>query len=71
MRKVIVNSTPIIALSKVGRLDLLRKMYQEITIPEAVYQEVTDKNDVVKKTISENSSWIKIARISDTADKKM
>ena len=40
MRKVIVNSTPLISLCKVGMLDLLRKQYGEITIPEAVLQEV-------------------------------
>lgn len=71
MRKVIVNSTPIIALSKAGELDLLKRMYSEITIPEAVYQEVTEKNDIVKEEIRNNSSWIKVASISDSADKKM
>ena len=37
MRKVIVNSTPLIALCKAGELLLLRRMYGEIKIPEAVY----------------------------------
>jgi predicted nucleic acid-binding protein len=36
MRKVIVNTTPIIALADVGQLELLRDLYGEITIPEAV-----------------------------------
>ena len=36
MRKVIVNSTPLIALSKTGRLDILRDMYREIYVPKAV-----------------------------------
>ena len=51
MRKVIVNSTPLIALGKTGKLDLLRKMYKNITIPKAVFDEVTKKNDIVKKEI--------------------
>lgn len=37
MRKVIVNSTPLIALCHVGRLDILEKLYGKISIPEAVY----------------------------------
>lgn len=38
MRKVVVNSTPLIALCKIGRLDILKAMYKEILIPEAVYR---------------------------------
>ena len=34
MRKVVVNSTPLIALCKIDRLDLLHELYGEITIPE-------------------------------------
>ena len=36
MRKVIVNSTPLIVLCGIGHLDILRKLYHEIYIPEAV-----------------------------------
>ena len=43
MRKVIVNSTPLIVLYGIGHLDILQKLYQEIMIPTAVYQEVTAK----------------------------
>ena len=69
MRKVIVNSTPIIALSKVGRLGLLQQMYGEIIIPYAVYQEVTEKNDAAVRAIKDNASWMHIVRISDQADR--
>ena len=71
MRKVIVNSTPIIALSKVGRLGLLQQMYGEIIIPYAVYQEVTEKNDAAVRAIKDNASWMHIVRIYDQADRKM
>ena len=30
MRKVVVNTTPLIALSHVGRLDILKELYGEI-----------------------------------------
>lgn len=45
MRKVIVNSTPLIALSHIGMLHLLKDIYQEIWIPKAVYQEISAKPD--------------------------
>lgn len=46
MRKIIVNSTPLIALAKANKLEILKGMYEHIIIPEAVYREVTEKDDV-------------------------
>ncbi|MBQ3305608.1 MAG: hypothetical protein IJH03_13850 [Clostridia bacterium] len=40
MRKIVVNSTPLIALAKAGKLELLKAMYGQVIIPEAVYKEV-------------------------------
>ena len=70
MPKVIVNSTPLIALSKVGRLDILRQMYGRVTVPGAVFQEVTVKNDTVRKEILD-SEWIDIEAVPDLKDRKM
>ena len=44
MPKVIVNSTPLIVLCGIGRLEILKKLYQEIYIPLAVYEKVTGLN---------------------------
>ncbi len=49
MRKVIVNTTPLIALCHVGQLGLLKIMYGEISIPEAVYKELSDKKESICK----------------------
>ena len=38
---IVSDTTPIISLMKVGRLDLLHQLYGEICIPEAVYNELT------------------------------
>ena len=38
--KAIVNATPLIALALLGRLDLLRQMFDEVIVPATVYQEV-------------------------------
>lgn len=45
MRKVVVNSTPIISLAKAGELDLFKKLYGEIIVPHAVYAELTEKDE--------------------------
>ena len=39
-RRVIVNTTPIIALSLIGKIDLLRQLYVEVMIPPAVRAEI-------------------------------
>ena len=38
---VISNSSVIIALARICRLDLLEKLFRKIVIPEAVWKEVT------------------------------
>jgi len=41
--KAIVDSTPIISLSIINQLTLLSKLYEQILIPQAVYDEVCMK----------------------------
>ena len=43
MRKVVVNSTPLLVLGNIGRLDILQKLYGTVFIPAAVYKEVSEK----------------------------
>ncbi|MEI6414281.1 MAG: DUF3368 domain-containing protein, partial [Pseudomonadota bacterium] len=38
---VISNTSPIINLACIGQLDLLRQIYGTITIPDAVFTEIT------------------------------
>ena len=40
MPKVVVNTTPLIALANIGKLDLLKQLYGEIYIPNAVLWEI-------------------------------
>ena len=70
MRKVILNSTPLIILSKIGELEILKNSYVEIIIPRAVFEEVTRKNDLAKEKIL-NSEWIKILEVQDKSDRKI
>lgn len=63
MRRVIVNSTPLIALSNIGKIDLLQQLYHEIYIPQAVYNEVSEKNDDAGKILEKSLNWIKVIKI--------
>jgi hypothetical protein len=38
--RVVVNATPLIALSLINRLTLLKQLFNEVIVPSAVYEEV-------------------------------
>ena len=71
MRRIIVNSTPLIVLSNIGHLNLLKDLYGEIYIPQAVFDEVTQKNDSAKREICGNSAWIHVCQIQNETAKRM
>lgn len=55
---VISDTTPIISLLKVNRLDLLEKLFGEVLIPNAVYEELTsDSRFIAEATIVKEASY--------------
>ena len=66
---VIFNSSPIINLSKINSLDLIKKIYKQILIPKAVYNEVlikgTNKDNIYKIEELINTQIIKIAIVNN------
>lgn len=46
---IVSNTTPIICFLKIGRLDILKNIFHEITIPQAVYKELTAKTDEARE----------------------
>ena len=71
MPRVIVNSTPLIILCNIGKLNLLKSLYGEIIIPNAVYEEVTEKQDSACRQIISAGDWIRVEKIKDQTDKRM
>ena len=71
MLRVIVNSTPLIAMCNIGRLDLFQKVYGRIVIPQAVFDEVTEKDDSACRQIKQRPDWIGVEQISDNSQKQM
>ena len=64
---VVSNASPLINLARIGKLDLLRQLYGELFIPEAVWREVVIEGigqpgaDEVKAAI-----WIKRQSVTNT-----
>jgi uncharacterized protein len=63
---VVSNTSPIFYLSTIGQLDLLRQLYNEITIPTTVFQEITHvgNTDASSKVVP-TLSWIKTRSATD------
>lgn len=62
MLKIVSNTTPIISLLKLSKLDILKNLYSEINIPVAVFQEVeAGKNKDYYKDLS-GLDWIKLLK---------
>jgi predicted nucleic acid-binding protein len=40
MPKVVSNTTPIISILKIGKLEILKDLYEEIYIPQEVFNEI-------------------------------
>jgi predicted nucleic acid-binding protein len=65
MRKVISNTTPIITLLTISKLELLKDIYGQIIIPMGVYEEIEEGR--FKKFYADLSKieWIEIKTITD------
>jgi predicted nucleic acid-binding protein len=62
--RVVVNATPLIALSLVDRLDLLHRLFDEIIVPPAVYDEITAKDaGQAGVTALRSVAWMKIVSL--------
>lgn len=65
MLKVVSNTTPIISLLKLSKLELLKDLYNEVLIPAAVFQEIeAGRNKAYYQDLSK-IDWIKITEIQD------
>lgn len=65
MPKVVSNTTPIISLLKISRLEILKVLYSEIIIPQAVFLEIEKGRNKKYYYDLSNLSWIKIQNIHD------
>lgn len=63
---VVADSSPIIALCRIGRLELLHDLFGQLIIPDAVWKEVIDSHPEkmgVREVMA--STWIERRSVSD------
>lgn len=73
--KVVSNLSPLIYLAKIGRLNLIKNVYGQIWIPEAVFNETVTQGKILKITDASIiqqavGKWILKERISSETDLK-
>lgn len=63
---VVSNSTPLIALSRIQKLDLLKEYFSVVSIPEEVYDEVVTRGGVLYgATEVSQASWIHVVSVEN------
>lgn len=65
MPKIVSNTTPIISLLKIDKLDLLRKIYGTVIIPKTVFLEIERGKNKPYYTDLTKIEWIDIQEIED------
>lgn len=63
-RPVVVDNTPLVALWTLGRLDLLRDLFEEVLIPHAVEEEFLAAETSARRQALAEATWIKRVELS-------
>lgn len=62
----VANSTPLIALSKIGLFELLKEYFDEVIIPNEVYEEVVIRGgDLFGAREVSTSKWVKVTDVGN------
>lgn len=64
---IVSDTTPLIGLASIGRLDLLQELFGEVYIPQAVFDETVTfgrENSKAKQLVS-NANWIHVVEVKD------
>lgn len=67
MRKVVSNTTPLLSLLKIDKLELLKALYGTVIIPEAVFREIETGRDWTYYTDLSKVDWIEIRNVKNPA----
>ena len=63
---VVCDSTILIGLASIGRLEILREVFSKISFPDEVFQEVAQKgSDRLGSKDIKDARWIEVIRIKD------
>lgn len=70
MRRVVINSTPLIILGNLNLLNVLHRLYGEVSVPQAVIREITAKNDSACAKV-QNCPWLKVESVKKLENRRM
>jgi predicted nucleic acid-binding protein len=62
---VVLNNTPLVALTLLGRLELLRDLFDEVLIPQAVHDEFLAVERTLRQDALEAAPWILSVKLED------
>ncbi len=62
---VVSDTSPITNLAAVGQLDLLRQIYGQVIIPEAVFNELTAAGGNHPGAIAQRLDWVETRAVSN------
>jgi len=70
MLKIICNATPLINFANIHRLDILKSLFSEIIIPQAVYTETVGAEFSNAETIVDEieAGWLKVELVEKIPD---
>ena len=64
---VVSDTTPLIGLASIGKLEVLQRLFDEVYIPQAVYDETVThgRSEGSAKQDVDNADWIHIVQVQD------
>lgn len=62
---VVSNAGPLISLGRIEQLDLLPVLYSHVTVPPAVYDEVTRQMSLPGAGKLANANWLRVVEVAD------
>ncbi len=66
MLKLVSNSSPIIHLARIDKLELLKDFFETVIVPEAVHREcIVEGKERAEVTLIRNTDWLKILQVND------
>lgn len=67
--RLICNTGPIIALSMIDRIDILRHLFELVAVPEEVHKEILEGGATNKGLANyQKAQWIKVITLSNAVD---
>jgi len=63
---VVSDTSPITNLAAIGQLGLLRQLYQQVIIPEAVYRELTAEGSRYPGAVVQQLDWVEIRAVTNS-----